>query len=454
MIISHDLLERTCKNMIETILLCLENATRGTVYRIGRMPRLRAMRVTSGERENGNGKIKWGLPEASDYNTPGKSWEQYRDRPGHVLEAMGWCVEKQKSWTADDPYEDIRSVRKQLRGEIEDFHHMEPVLVRKTDVGEQLFHGVEYPRDWQGNRIWQDNDYIVVAVIKIHFLPYTIHRGDRSTKIIKKLSRTLGTELLSLALRETLSNAQKELTHQRLHTCNALAHDMRNTLAKLSFIFSAVNAEISFLREQWEMQLRQVCPVLDDKQSILARLNQLVIQGLQQLNGAEDLVRIGQELLSQQEKFANLSPLPQQGETWIRNRIRQRWMRLLMTSRVWEDAREEIQQLLDRLEQLLWVGLDAELAKKIDSLPEDLKDTWVKIAYTNFSAERLDLLQEILRFLEHPALRIPHKQQTKKILISLKALVDIIPEMEERANRMIFALRDGSAMDGPQLPVP
>ena len=28
---------------------------------------------------------------------------------------MGWCVEKQQSWTADNPAEDVRSVRKQLR---------------------------------------------------------------------------------------------------------------------------------------------------------------------------------------------------------------------------------------------------------------------------------------------------------------------------------------------------
>jgi len=133
--------------MIETILLCLENATRGTIYRVGLMPHLQAVRVTSGERENGSGEIHWGLPEASDYNPPGKSWEQYRDRPGHVLEAMAWCVERQKSWTADDPNEDIRSVRKQLLGEIEDFHHMEPVLVRKSDFAEGSLDKLEYPLD-------------------------------------------------------------------------------------------------------------------------------------------------------------------------------------------------------------------------------------------------------------------------------------------------------------------
>ncbi len=443
MIISHDLLERTCKRMIETILLCLNNATRGSIYRVGLMPHLQVVRVTSGERENGNGNIRWGLPEISDYNHPGKTWEQYRDRPGHVLEAMAWCVEKQKSWTADDPHEDVRSVRKQLRGELEDFHHMEPVLVRKSDLFEGFPRSLNYPLDWQGNPIWQDTDYVVMAVIKIHFQPFTIRRGDRSTKIIKKLSRSLGTELISLALRENLYTAQKELTQQRLHTCNALAHDMRNTLAKLSFIFSAINAEISYLREQWEARLHESSPELDDKVNILAQLSALVRAGLVELNGDTDLARICQELLTQQERFAHLTPLPQQGVNWINNQLRQRWFRLLSRTRIWEPHHHEISELLDRLEQLMWVGLDQNLAEHVEGLPDDLKSSWKEIAYTHFSAERLDLLDDILIFLEHPALDIPHKQQTKKILTSLKALVDIIPEMEQRANHMILSLKEG-----------
>ena len=449
MIISHDLLERTCKRMIETILFCLENATRGTIYRIGLMPQLQAVRVTSGERENGNGVIRWGLPEISDYNPPGKNWDQYLDRPGHALEAMGWCVERQKSWTADDPNEDVRSVRKQLRGEVEDFHHMEPVLVRKSDLLEGFLGNLDYPLDWQGSPIWQDTDYVVVAVIKIHFQPYTIHRGDRPTKIIKQLSRSLGTELFSLALRETLSNAQKDLTQQRLQTCNALAHDMRNTLTKLSFIFSAINAEISYLREQWEMRLYEASPELDDKGRILGRLNALVRAGLPELNGEEDLVRLGQELLHQQERFAHLTLLPQQGVSWINNHLRQRWFRLFSRTRIWEGYRQEIGELLDRLEQLMWVGLDQNLADNVENLPDDLKSSWKQIAYTQFSAERLDLLDDILIFLEHPALEIPHKQQTKKVLTSLKALVDIIPEMEKRTNRMILSLKEGNCSSRP-----
>ena len=53
MIISNDVLERTCKGMIENILFCLSDATKGTIYRVGPMPKLQAIRVTSGIRTPG-----------------------------------------------------------------------------------------------------------------------------------------------------------------------------------------------------------------------------------------------------------------------------------------------------------------------------------------------------------------------------------------------------------------
>ena len=280
MVINDDILERTCKDMIETILFCLRDATKGTIYRIGPMPELRTVRITSGIRDEATGVISWGLRESSDYNYPGKYWEDYKDRPAHALEAMAWCVEKAKSWTADNPHEDSRSVRKQLSNEIEDYHHMEPVLIKKSYLYGDMADDLEYPVDYRGNAIWKDCEDLVVAVIKIHFKRGMILRGDHSTKVIKKLSRTLGTQLLSLHIRETLSEAQKELARQRLQSCNILAHELRNTLIKLGFIFSAINAEISFLREQWEAQIAVACPDLENKSDILNRLTQLIESSL------------------------------------------------------------------------------------------------------------------------------------------------------------------------------
>ena len=445
MIINDDILERTCKDMIETILLCLRDATKGTIYRIGPMPHLRSVRVTSGIRNEGSGEILWGVKENSDYNYPGKCWEDYKDRPGRVLEAMAWCVEKGKSWTADDPYQDSRSVRKQLVNEVEDYHHMEPVLIKKSYLYGDRAGELEYPVNYCGNSIWKDCDDLVIAVVKIHFKKGLIKRGDYSTKVIKKLSRTLGTQLLSLHIRETLSDAQKDLARQRLQSCNVLAHELRNTLIKLGFIFSAINAEISFLREQWESQIALAYPDIENKRVILNRLSHLIESNLPSEAVPTRLGRLCEKLMAEQSELAGLPLMPGLGEKWVDNKIWPKWQELMVESDAWEGCREEIQSLLSRLRSAMWLGTNEELASRIEHLPEDIRSIWPKLAYVDFTVDKLMTLDQIIRFLDHPELKIPHKQQTKKILTSLKALVEMIPEVEERTNRIILSLKNGSS---------
>lgn len=443
MLISNDVLERRCKDLIETILLSLEHATKGTIYRIGPMPELQAVRVTSGFRDEATGQIHWGLPEASDYNAPGKTWEQYRDRPGNVLEAMAWCVERQKSWTADNPYEDNRSVRKQLSGEIEDFHHMEPVLVLKSDLYWNQPSEPEYPVDCLGTPIWQDTKYVVAAVIKIHFKPYQIRRGDRSTKMIKLLSRTLGTELLSLHIRETLAEAQETLTRQRLQTCNVLAHELRNTLMKLGFTSSAINAEISYLREQWEAELEKSFPDLETKKTVLRSLTNILESRIGLLNGSLPLREVCTQLVGIQRDMATMPLMPEIAEKWVEHKIRPKWRRLLLETELWQDENERVQQLLERLQKVIAIGRDSALAARMTHLPLDLRERWQCLAYVDFTADKVTLVDDILQFLDHPALNIPHKLQSKKVLTSLRVLTAMMPDVEERANRMICSLKNG-----------
>ncbi len=447
MIIDANVLERTCKDMIETILFCLRNATKGTIYRIGPMPDLQTVRVTTGVRDEESGEILWGLPESSDYNLPGKGWEQYKDKPGRVLEAMAWCVEKGKSWTADDPYQDIRSVRKQLMDEIEDHHHMEPVLIKKSYLYGDQIDNLDYPINYRGEPIWKDCESLVIAVIKIHFKTGFIKRGDHSTKVIKKLSRTLGTELLSLHIRESLSEAQKELARQRLQSCNVLAHELRNTLIKLGFIFSAINAEISFLREQWESQIAMAFPDIESKRTILDRLNQLIDSNRPDPRSPSALTQLCETLMAEQCELASLPLMPGLGEKWLANKIRPKWYRLLGESNAWEQSHDEIESLLDRLQSAMWLGMDEGLAERLEHLPRDLRSTWPRLAYVDFTVDKIVLLDEILKLLDHPGLKIPHKQQTKKVLTSLKALVEMIPEVEERTNRIIHSLKNGGTFE-------
>lgn len=440
--INSDVLENTCKNAIETILLSLKHATKGTIYRVGPMPELRTIRVASGIRVDEMGAMNWGLPQISIYNPPGRTWEEYRDEPGCVKEAMAWCVEQQKSWTADVPSEDSRSVRRQVQGEVEDCHHMEPVLVEKAMLYGPGYSGLNYPRDWQGHPIWQDTKYLVVAVIKIHFSPQAIRRGDDSTKIVKRLSHSLGTELLSLHLRETYLEAREKLSRERLAACNDMAHELRNTLAKMGFIFSTINTVVSFLRAQWEIELQKVLPSFDGKVTILGHLSTLLLMGQSQLEGQDRLMKLSQELLVEQNELANLFLLPHQEAEWLASRIRPKWNRLLTSTEVWQERREEIECLLDRLHQAIWIVVDPEVAQKLAHLPEDLRTTWPKLAYTQFSADNSTVLEELLTLLEHPVLNIRQKHQMKKALSSLKVLLRTISGIEEQANRVIYSLKN------------
>lgn len=439
--INRDLLEITCKNTIEAILGCLEQATRGTIYTIGPMPGLQAVRITSGRKPDG--RIEWGLPQESDYNPPGKAWEQYRDRPGQPLEAMGWCVEQQKSWTADNPLDDLRSVRKQLRGEVEDCHHMEPVLVKKSDLYGMDPEPLDYPLDNSGKPIWQESQFIVVAVIKIHFQPHSIHRGDRFTGMIKKLSCTLGTELLSLHLRETCLRTREKLARERLQASNAIAHELRNTLAQLGFVFSSINTLMSFLRDQWELEFHKAYPSQEHKRTILARLTELLQLGQTRLNGNRELAQLSDQLLIEQEALQNLFLLPPQEAMWLQQKIRPKWENLLASSTSWESWKEEVLELVGRLEKAFWIVLDQELVGKMEHLPEELKTVWPEVAYTQFSAENRTSLAAVLSLLDHPGVTLQHKAQVRKALHSMKVVADTIARVEDQTNRVLSSLKNG-----------
>ncbi len=438
--ISRKLIEGTCKNTIETILLCLPHAVKGTIYAIDRVPDLRAVRITSGIRSSENSHIRWGLPQTSDYNPPGKTWAQYRDNPGQPLEAMGWCVERQKSWTADDPYENIRSVRKQLQGEVEDTHHMEPVLVNKIDFYGDKLDGLQYPLDWQGNLIWQNTDHVVVAVIKIHFMSRTIRQGDNATKVVKKLSATLGTELLSLHLRERFLMAQARLSRQRLESANVLAHELRNSTMKLGFIFSAINGVMGLLREEWETALQQKLPNLEFKLQVAQSLNRALAHCRKSTPIPS---HIFEDLQRAQEDLVNLSLLPEQAKKLLTERIEPRWKIILGSPYVSNPLKNEVSLLLQRLGTSIWMVVDKNIIEKMDHLTPEIRRKWPQLAYSHLTVTNFHLLKETLSLLDMPELKINRKFQLKKILTSLNVIAEVIFKVEEQANRIISFVKTG-----------
>ncbi len=438
--LEKEILEKACKEIIETILFCLPNAYKGTVYHIGSPPELRAVRVASGVIDEKREKIEWELEGSSDFDYPGKTWLEYRDEPGRPLEAMAWCVEKQKSWTSEDPRNDIRSERYKREGILEDYHHMEPVLIRKSDlvIDNNKSLELDLPFNYEGKKIWENSEYIVVAVIKINFHnPIKINGPE--TKIIKKLSRTLGTELLSYQLKNESLKVMKRLAKEKLDTCNALAHTLRNALAKSGLIFSLIKLELSSLREQWEKKLLKDCNQKELKKEAIQELN----RALEKMGGSSD--RLKKSLAEVQNKFLDMSLPPDMGEKWVKMQIEEKWNKLLNEAgnRNNKQYVEEVKQGIEKLKKSLYIGKDPNLLSNYKKIPDNLKKEWTDLIYKNIDYPDPEFLDRISRLLEDKTLNLPYQEKSRKSLIRLKALLEIMSELEHNINTILNQVLNG-----------
>jgi hypothetical protein len=435
--INKQALEGACKEIIETILFCLPDAFKGTVYKIGAPPEITAKRVTSGIIDEEKQRISWGLPELSDYNPPGKAWLDYRDQPDRPLEAMAWCVERQRSWTSEDPETDMRSVRLQADGILEDFHHMEPVLIRKRDLFANNHGHLNYPRNYEDQVLWQDSDYVVAAVIKIHFRPHTIKIGSPETRLIKRLSRAFGTELLSYQLREDSMEAMKQLAQDKLDSCNILADSLRNAITKSGLIFSLIKLELGCLRVQWENLLFQQTNRKNEKEEAILQLEHI----LQRVAAStEEPVR---ELRDAQRRFLTFSLPPQLGEAWVAMQIEKRWAHLLERLSDDRETARTVNQVLEKLKDSLHHGKDPDLLASCDFMPEELKREWVNLIYTDVEQLDVEHLNRVIQILADPCLNLEFQEKSRKSLVHLRTLYEIMDQLEKSTNEVLQQLLNG-----------
>jgi hypothetical protein len=435
--IERNVLENACKEMIETIFFCLPNAFKGTIYRVGKPPALITERITSGVIDSSRRHISWGLPENSEYNPPGKPWIDYRDEQGRPLEAMAWCVEKQISWTSADPRNDPRSVRLQVEGIEEDYHHMEPVLVRKSDLHLDMYSSLEYPRDDHDRMIWQGSDYVVVAVVKIHFQPSTIRAGSPETKVIKKLSRSLGTQLLSHHLHNDTVRAMQQLAKDRLNACNILADSLRNTITKSALIFSLVKMEMWNLREQWEALLLKERREKNAKREAVKELEELLMH----VTGNTQEMR--NDLAAVQRRFLELPLSPEKADKWITMQIQERWRELLAKSPQDEKTTRRISQTMDKLKKSLYYGRNPEVVAGYSGIPRDLKEEWVDAIYSNVDGFNDSTIERLIRLLANPALSIPSRERSRRMLTQLKVLAENMDQLERNTNFLLRHVLNG-----------
>ena len=440
--ISREVLEDVCKKMIRMILFCLPDAFRGTIYSVGPIPDLRTIRIASGRRNGQTDEIIWGVANPSDYDYPGKVWDAYRDRPGGILEAMAWCVERQKSWTAENPKNNIRCVRKQLEGKApEDYHHMEPVLVKKTDLWDKIPYLDAFPEDSSGIAIWKDSLYATVAVIKIHFMPESIKQGDRSTRIIKELSHSLGTEMLSLHARELAMEKEKRLGEERQETCNTLAHEFRNIMTRTGFAYRAINNEISFLREFWENLIYRYNPEALNKKKIVTELNR-VLRALPKNNESKEIPRLVKHL----DQLKENTLLPEQSTMWFQRRVKPLWTSILSKNQISAKMKRQIEGYLNSLRESFYTGLNQTLIGKIDILSDELKQNWTELVYREIDGRTNGILKDYIELLDKTKLEIPHKRQTLKNFIYFKSLIELVPDIENKLNDRLELLKNGNML--------
>ena len=436
--IEQEALEKACKEIIESILICLPNAFKGTVYRIGTLPEMVTTRITSGIIDENGKEISWGLPEESDYNPPGKPWLDYRDEPGRPMEAMAWCVERQSSWTAEDPRNDARSVRLQVEGIWKDFHHMEPVLIRKKDLYLGEMKPLVFPKNYAGEAIWKNSDYVVAAVIKIHFQPYSIKIGGTETKVIKRLSRALGTELLSYQLREQSLEATRALAEDRLHSCNILADSLRNVITKSGLIFSLIKLEFGFLRDEWEQMLLDGSDQADIRRNAILTLNK-ILENTKQIFDEN----ITTALIQMQNRFLKLHPSPEQGRNWLKMKIEDKWNNLIHDGKIDAKQAKVVYREIEALKKSLSLGENPELLSAYDHLPEDLKTEWVNLLYRDTDVFSLQRLNRLIDLLNDAHINLPHREKSRESLIRLKAVADIFGQLEEKTNVVLREVLNG-----------
>ena len=424
--------------MIETIFLCLPNVFKGTIYRVGNPPDLIVERITSGVVSDDRSKISWGLPAQSEYNPPGKPWLEYRDEPWRPKEAMSWCVEKQKSWTAEEPSNDQRSVSLQMAIGVEDFQHMEPVLVRKADLNLNMYSSFEYPKNYRGESIWLNSDYVVVAVLKLHFRPYTIQINSPETRVIKKLSRSLGTQLLSYQLRQDSMEVMQQLAQDRLNACDILADSLRNAIMKSGLILSLVKQEVGHLRDQWETTLLEDRDEISFKKSSIEHLNRLLMD----LESVDEETK--KDLRKIQEKFLDLSLSPDQGKRWVEMQIEERWKEIFLHYSLKEDHKAMICKGIENLKRSLLFGQNQEVIANYRKMPEKLVHEWVDIIYSNIENFNPTFLNRLINILDKPGLNIPSRERSRKTLIQLKALAETMKQLERNTNFVLNQVLDGN----------
>ena len=448
LLINPSVLQRVCRVMIETLLVCLPNATGSEIYSIGPLPHLSLKLVSSARRYGQTDKILWDEINKSSHNFAVKKWEDYRDHKGGILGGLAWCVENQISWTVDHAVSKRQNTN-DLPGKngFDGFYHLEPILIKKAELGQREVSLPNHPKNSQGKTIWQKSSNATVGVVKTDFLPGTIAPGDRSARVIKMLSGFFGIQMLSLHAIQTTVEKSKHIQKERQKVCNKLSRDFRAILARLGLLYRIIDFEISNLRESWETLFHHCYPEKPYKRPMIRELDRLLqeIERKYDVRGdCDDVTR----LKHYQKLLLEYYFLPKQNKIWLRHKIRPLWASVASEFDLSPPLKNQVEDLLEGLEESFGVFLEEKAIARIDLVAESVKKNWLRLAYSELDWNDKTVFEEYIDLLDSLSVELDHRRHSSRNLVYLKDLVELMSEIEQKLGRnLVYLQRDIDALE-------
>jgi len=102
---------------------------------------------------------------------------------------------------------------------------------------------------------------------------------------------------------------------------------------------------------------------------------------------------------------------------------------------------------IDNLKKSLYLGKSLDVLAAYNSIPEQIKTEWVDLLYQNSDAVDLERVDRLVHVLESSCLNLPYKDKSIKSLVRLKAVAEIIGQMEEKTNVVLREVLNGHHVD-------
>jgi hypothetical protein len=124
--------------------------------------------------------------------------------------------------------------------------------------------------------------------------------------------------------------------------------------------------------------------------------------------------------------------------------IEERWNELLAKRPLDEEWATEVRRSLGQLKRSLYLGKDSDILAAYDGVFESLKKEWTDLIYAD--TDRLDFqyLDRLVRILENPSLNLPYQKKSRKSLIKLKVLAEILGQLEHDTNAVLQQVINGA----------